>query len=85
MKHSKRRRLTSEDFNKALGTSSTEVKLKLLVVTFHLYNSIQRGVNIVLVTCTFIIQTGGSGAGVCACLLHAPLISGEGGGRGKGS
>ena len=30
MKHSKRRRLTSEDFNKALGASSTEVKLSLL-------------------------------------------------------
>lgn len=34
MKHSKRRRLTSEDFNKALGTSSTEVDLKIPVVTF---------------------------------------------------
>ena len=32
MKHSKRRRLTSEDFNKALGTSSTEVKLMRLSI-----------------------------------------------------
>lgn len=37
MKHSKRRRLTSEDFNKALGTSSTEVKLKLKSCFYFLY------------------------------------------------